>query len=80
VYRSLEALRTYDIIHVLTGGGPGTSMFTASIYSNRLAFHSQKIGMASAHLVLLDVVFYFGVFFLFRSLASAQHSIRAGRR
>lgn len=53
--RMLDTLRLYDIPAVLTGGGPGTSTMTVSMFANRITFAHQRFGVASAHLVLLYV-------------------------
>ncbi len=56
--RAVDALRTFDVIFVLTGGGPGTITTTLSIYIYKKAFVQGSFGLASAAamLVLLLVV------------------------
>ncbi|WP_158598529.1 carbohydrate ABC transporter permease [Notoacmeibacter ruber] len=56
--RAVDALRTFDVIFVLTGGGPGTLTSTLSIYIYKKAFIEGSFGLASAAamLVLLMVV------------------------
>jgi multiple sugar transport system permease protein len=51
--RSIDAFRTFDVIYVLTGGGPGTSTTTVSIYIYKKAFTNGDFGAASAASVLL---------------------------
>lgn len=59
--RLIDAIRTFDVIYVLTGGGPGNSTTTLSIYIYKTAFESGQFGLAAAAstivlLVLLPVV------------------------
>lgn len=51
--RAINAFRTFDVIYILTGGGPGTLTTTASIYVYKQAFSSGEFGeAASASLVI----------------------------
>ena len=56
--RSMDALRTFDIIYLLTKGGPGTSTNTVMYYNYRYAFGYYQMGRASAisFVVLIVVV------------------------
>ncbi|WP_181408153.1 carbohydrate ABC transporter permease [Pararhizobium mangrovi] len=56
--RAVDALRTFDVIFVLTGGGPGSLTNTLSIYIYKKAFTEGNFGLATAAamLVLLMVV------------------------
>jgi multiple sugar transport system permease protein len=46
--RAINAFRTFDVIYILTGGGPGTLTTTASIYVYKQAFSSGEFGEAAA--------------------------------
>lgn len=46
--RTMDAVRFFDIIYVLTGGGPGTATETITTYTYVLGFKSLEIGKASA--------------------------------
>ncbi|HET7476130.1 MAG TPA: sugar ABC transporter permease [Dermatophilaceae bacterium] len=46
--RLIDAIRTFDVIYVLTAGGPGTKTTTLSIYIYKTAFESGQFGMAAA--------------------------------
>ncbi len=46
--RLIDALRTFDVIYVLTGGGPGTKTTTLSIFVYKTAFESGDFGLAAA--------------------------------
>jgi multiple sugar transport system permease protein len=54
--RSVDALRTFDVIYVLTGGGPGTITTTLSIYVYKKAFVSGSFGVAQAAAVLILLI------------------------
>lgn len=59
--RLIDAIRTFDVIYVLTAGGPGTKTTTLSIFIYKTAFESGNFGLAAAAstvimLVLLPVV------------------------
>ncbi len=48
VFRSLDAFRVFDAIYVLTGGGPGNSTETLSIYAYKTLFQTLQFGYGSA--------------------------------
>jgi multiple sugar transport system permease protein len=48
VIRLMDAIRFFDTIYVLTGGGPGTATETITIYTYVLAFRLLEVGRASA--------------------------------
>ncbi|HXF91371.1 MAG TPA: sugar ABC transporter permease [Nitrospiraceae bacterium] len=48
VFRSLDAFRIFDAIYVLTGGGPGNSTETLSIYAYKTLFQTLQFGYGSA--------------------------------
>ena len=73
ILRSIDALKTYDIIYSMTNGGPGFASETLNIYAYSLSFTYFRIGNASATLVFLFLVvlsFSLGVTRLRRRLSS----------
>lgn len=56
VLRSIDSFKIFDMVQVLTGGGPGTLTTTVSIYIYKLAFFKGDIGQASAASMLLLLV------------------------
>lgn len=56
VLRCIDALKTFDIIYVMTTGGPGFASETLNIYSYNLSFNYFRFGAASAALVALFTV------------------------
>lgn len=56
VFRLIEALKTFDIILVMTNGGPGFVTETLNIYIYNTAFQYQQIGYSSALLIVFFVL------------------------
>jgi hypothetical protein len=56
--RTITALRTYDLVYVLTRGGPGTSTEVISYNIYQQAFRYTRTGMASAmsYLLLIAII------------------------
>ena len=54
--RAVDALRTFDVIYVLTGGGPGIITTSLSIYVYKMAFISGSFGVAQAAAVLIMLI------------------------
>jgi multiple sugar transport system permease protein len=53
IFRAIEAVNTFDLIFVMTQGGPGTVTQTLSIYGWRVAFTSFDIGRGAAVAVIM---------------------------
>lgn len=51
--RFLESIRNFDVIYILTGGGPGITTQTIGIYIYKTAFLEGDFGLASAAAVML---------------------------
>ena len=56
VIRTIDALKTFDTIFVITQGGPGTASETINIYLYLQAFAFYNIGHASAVVVVFFVI------------------------
>ena len=59
-FRLLDAVRLFDVIFMMTGGGPGTATYTASYYLYQVGFQQFHLGVATAgswiFLILLSIV------------------------
>jgi multiple sugar transport system permease protein len=59
-FRLLDAVKLFDVIFMLTGGGPGTSSYTTSFYLYQIGFQQFHLSIATAgswlFLILLSVV------------------------
>lgn len=71
--RLIEAMRTFDPIYVITGGGPRESTETLNLYVYNLAFQYLRPSYAAAAVIL------FVVFMVMCSLAVVRLSRRGGR-
>jgi multiple sugar transport system permease protein len=56
IIRSIDALKSFDIIFAMTQGGPGTASETINIYLYNVAFSYYDIGYASAIAVVFFIV------------------------
>jgi multiple sugar transport system permease protein len=54
--RGIDSFRTFDVIYVLTNGGPGNASKTASIYIYQTAFKAGNIGLAAASSVIIAIL------------------------
>ena len=68
LFRAIDALRIFDLVYVLTGGGPGGSTETLSVYAYKLFFYKGDIGQgAAASVIVLLLVAGFGYFYTKKS-------------
>jgi ABC-type sugar transport system permease subunit len=66
LFRTLDAFRVFDVVFVMTGGGPGTATEPISLYTFRTLLQTLRFGYGSALSVIV-----FGVSFMF-ALASIR--------
>lgn len=55
LFRTLDAFRVFDLIYVLTGGGPGGATETLSIYGYKIMFGQTNFGYGSVIVMLMFV-------------------------
>ncbi|MDP4107904.1 MAG: sugar ABC transporter permease, partial [Bacillota bacterium] len=55
LFRMLDAFRVFDLIYVLTGGGPGGETETMSIYAYKVMFGQTNFGYGSIIVMLMFV-------------------------
>ena len=48
LFRTLDALRAFDLMYVLTGGGPASTTETLTVYAYRSLFQTLQLGFGSA--------------------------------
>ncbi len=53
ILRGIDAMKTFDIIYVITGGGPGTASETLNVYAFRAGFEFFRAGYAASLLIFL---------------------------
>jgi multiple sugar transport system permease protein len=56
LFRTLDALRAFDIMFVLTGGGPAGMTETVTVYAYRSLFQTLRLGFGSALGVIVFVI------------------------
>lgn len=56
VIRTIDALKAFDLIFVISGGGPGTSSETINLYLYQTAFAFYNLGYAAAMTVVFFVI------------------------
>ncbi|WP_119392621.1 carbohydrate ABC transporter permease [Taklimakanibacter lacteus] len=56
IIRSIDALKSFDIIYAMTQGGPGTASETINIYLYNTAFAYYDIGYSSAMAIIFFVI------------------------
>ena len=66
VFRMIDALKTFDIIWVMTQGGPGFASETLNIYIYKQTFEAQNLGYSAAMLNVFFMVVVGSAMFLLR--------------
>ncbi|MDF9877272.1 carbohydrate ABC transporter permease [Cellulosimicrobium cellulans] len=56
LFRAIEAFRQFDLVYILTNGGPGVSTETLSFHVYKVAFLGFNTGTAAAYGILMVVV------------------------
>ncbi len=74
LFRTIDAVRIFDLIYVLTGGGPGGSTSSLSLYASDYYF-SGDFGYGSAVSVLIFFI-AFGLSFLYIKVGKLSEAMR----
>src|SRR5262249_23504944 len=72
IIRGIEVIKVFDVIFVLTKGGPGTSTETISMYMYQLGFREFRMAYASAVSLIVLVLVIALAFPLVRSLRAVE--------
>ena len=56
LFRTVDVLRTFDLVYLLTQGGPGTTTEVLSMFIYRYGFQSFDMGLTSAASMILFVL------------------------
>ena len=59
LFRTLDAFRVFDVVYVITGGGPGTATETIALYTFRMTLQNLRFGFGSALSVMVFAVGFF---------------------
>lgn len=68
LFRTLDAFRVFDLIYVLTGGGPGGSTESLSVYAYKVMFSQTRFGYGSAMVLIMALVVGFIAFVYIKAL------------
>ncbi|MFL5578032.1 MAG: carbohydrate ABC transporter permease [Gemmatimonadaceae bacterium] len=77
VFRTLDAFRVFDLIYVLTGGGPGTSTEPVALYAFNTLLQNLEFGYGSALSVVIFLITFGLALIYIRGLGA---NVRGGRR
>jgi ABC-type sugar transport system permease subunit len=62
LFRTLDAFRVFDVIYVMTGGGPGTATESIAIYTFAVIMQNLRFGFGSAlSVIIFTVAFVFAL-------------------
>ncbi len=75
LFRTIDALKLFDILFILTGGGPGNSTESLSLYVYNTLFNNLEFGYASA---LASVAFVMSLTLAFLYIRLLGHRMTAG--
>jgi multiple sugar transport system permease protein len=65
IIRGMDAVREFDILFIMTGGGPGNATETIALATQRYSFRVYNMGLGSAvSYIIFIVVFALGIFFV----------------
>lgn len=70
IFRTLDAFRVFDLIYVMTGGGPGTATEPIALYTFNSLLQNLRFGYGSALSVIVFLVVFGLAFFYIRVLGA----------
>lgn len=72
IMRTLDILRVFDVLYVLTMGGPGTSTENINLYSYLCGFRYFNIGYASSMAWFLAIILSIGITIFFKLVKEGE--------
>jgi len=75
VIRSLDLGRAYDLVRIITGGGPANRSEMIWTYTYRLAITNNKFGLGTAMSFITVIVSFAFVIYLFRQLSRSRQEV-----
>ena len=58
IYRSVQALKIFGLIYIMTGGGPGVATEPMNFHIWRVGFSSYKAGYAATIAVMMMMIIF----------------------
>jgi ABC-type sugar transport system permease subunit len=71
LFRALDAFRVFDLIYVMTAGGPGTATEPVSLYANTALLQNLRFGFGSALSMVVFLIAFLGALAWIRMLGSS---------
>lgn len=68
LFRAIDAFKIFDIIYIMTRGGPGRVTETVSVYAYRLTFRFWHLGYGASVVLLIFLISLIGSMLLYRTL------------
>jgi ABC-type sugar transport system permease subunit len=72
-FRTLDALRLFDVAYVMTGGGPGTATETLSLYAFTALMQRLRFGYGSALSMIVFLLTFAASLVWVRALGRSFH-------
>lgn len=80
LFRTLDAFRVFDIVIVMTGGGPGNSTESISVYAYKVMMRYLDFGYGSALSVIIFIIVFLISLLYMKILGSQLGSEERGKR
>jgi multiple sugar transport system permease protein len=74
LFRSIDAFKTFDLIYVLTAGGPGTATTTINLYGYKQAIEFLSLGRGAAIAIVIMIIMTIYANLLMRRTSLSQSS------
>jgi multiple sugar transport system permease protein len=78
LFRSIDAFKTFDLIYVLTAGGPGTATTTINLYGYKQAIEFLSLGRGAAIAIVIMIIMTIYANLLMRRTSLGQSSEAEG--
>jgi len=75
IMRTLDIFRVFDVLYVLTMGGPGTSTENINLYSYLVGFRYFNIGYASSIAWFLAIILSIGITIFFKLIKEGGYEL-----
>ncbi|MCC7368091.1 MAG: sugar ABC transporter permease [Chloroflexi bacterium] len=72
IIRGMDAVREFDILFIMTGGGPGNATETIALATHRYSFRVYNMGLGSAVSYIIFVVVFVASIFFVRRMQRSQ--------
>jgi multiple sugar transport system permease protein len=72
IIRGMDAIREFDILFIMTGGGPGNATETIALATHRYSFRVYNMGLGSAVSYIIFVVVFIASIFFVRRMQRTQ--------